>query len=332
MSHYIDSMVVEGLHTHKSWNTNTLITTVASGTQTLTVDSETMQVYQGTTAGQIVKMPACTGFAQIGQRYQLHNDSSQNITVNDNGNTALFLLGANKRAFLTCVSIGSAAGSWSYFLVEKSIHGDPLFVTYPGTGLAVNYTSGVARFNGVTTLVSSGAITLPGSTTDGWVYVDLDGAVKATASLPVGAMAMAKFTTTTVVTALVDEREVVDQNTEWGVQTDIAGILYNSSQGAGSLEKAARADHTHAATLPLYKSGQVAAGSFSAGNPRTAAVAFNVLTPMPGTSYNVTITGSDGRSWIVTNIATTGFTINSQAAQALTGPVFWIAVYTGESK
>lgn len=331
MSHYIDSMVVEGGLTHKSWNTNVLVTTVSAGTQNLTVDSETMQVYQGGTSGQIVKMPSCSTFSQIGQRYMLHNDSTQNITVQDNNAGALFLLAPGERASLVCTDVGSAAGAWSYWITYKTPQGEQFLVTYTGSLLAVNYTGGVARFNGVTTLVAGGALSVPGSTTNGWIYVDLDGAVKANASLPDGAMPMAKFTSTTTITALVDEREVVDQNTLWGVQTDIQPITKSNAQGAGSLEKAARADHVHASTLPLYKAGQLANTAFGAGNPRTAAVAFNVLTPMPDTAYSVVVTGTDGRSWKITNVLTTGFTINTQSSTALTGPVYWVAIHTGES-
>lgn len=328
MSHYIDSMVVEGGLTHKSWNTNVLVTTVSAGTQNLTVDSETMQVYQGGTSGQIVKMPSCSTFSQIGQRYMLHNDSTQNITVQDNNAGALFLLAPGERASLVCTDIGSAAGAWSYWITYRTPQGEQFLVTYTGSLLAVNYTGGVARFNGVTTLVAGGALSVPGSTTNGWIYVDLDGAVKANASLPSGAMPMALFTSTTVITSLTDQRETVDQNTVWGVDADITGITKSQAANAGNLEKAARANHVHASTLPLYKSGQVASGSFS-GTPRVAAVTFG--TAMPDTAYNVVVTGTDGRSWRITNVLTTGFTINSQANAALTGPVYWVAVKTGES-
>jgi len=329
MTHYIDSIVVEGLSTHKSWNTNVLITTVSGGTQNLDINSETMQVYQGTTSGQIVKLPSCSTFSQIGQRYMLHNDSTQNITVQDNGANSLFLLAPGERASLVCTNIGNAVGAWTYWITYKTPQGEQFLVTYTGTLLAVNYTGGVARFNGVTTLVAGGALSVPGSTTNGWIYVDLDGAVKANASLPNGAMPMAMFTSTTTITSLTDERETVDQNTVWGVDADVQPIRYNSTQGAGNLEKAARANHTHAATLPLYKSGQLANTAFAAANPRVATVTFG--TAFPGTSYNVAVTGTDGRSWIVTNIVAGSFVINTQAAQALTGPVYWTAVYTGES-
>lgn len=330
MSFYVDSAVIEGQLTHKSWNTNILLTTVASGTLSLTNASESTQVFQGSTSGQIVKMPDCTTFAQIGQRYFLINDSSQNVTVQDNASGALFLLGTGQRSQMFCTSIGTAAGAWSYVIMTKNPVTDPLLVSYPaGTGLTVAYNAGVARFNGVTTLIAAGTITLPGSTTGGWVYVDTDGVVKATASLPLGAMAMALFTTTTLVTSLTDEREAVDQNAVWGVVGDIQPERYNTVAAAGTLEKAARADHTHAINMPLYKAGSIAQGTFT-GTPRTAAVTFG--TAFPSTSYIVTITGTDGRSWVATSLLATGFTISSQANQALTGPVGWNATFIGESQ
>lgn len=330
MSHYIDNEVVEGLLTHKGWNTNTLITTVAAATQTLTNASETTQIYQGTTSGQIVKMPDCTTFTQIGQRYELHNDSTQNVTVQDSAAAALFLLAAGQRVFLVCTSIASAAGSWSYIVTTKTPAVDQLLVTYLGSGLVVNYTAGNARFNNITTLIPAGTITVPANTTNGWIYVDTDGVVKATASLPNGAMAMSLFTSVAAsVTSTTDEREVVDQNTVWGLVGDIQPERYNSAAAAGTLEKAARADHVHASNNPLYKAGQILAATFT-GNPKTAAVTFGTV--FPAATYNVTVTGTDGRSWVATSLLASGFTISSQANQALTGPVYWTAIFTGESQ
>ena len=334
MSHYVDSMLVEGLHTHKSWNTNTLITTVSASTLTLTVDSETMQVFQGSTAGQIVKMPDCTTFAQVGQRYALHNDSTVNLTVQDNASGVLFLLGPNHRAYMICAGIGSAAGVWTYFIVNKTPDVQEQFlVTYPGAGLTVNHTGGNAHFNGTIYNVAGGAIALTNSVTNGWIYVDIDGAVKQAATLPVNTLPLYMFTTAGgAVTALVDEREDFEQNLVWGVLADISANTYNNTKYEGALEKYARADHRHGGLGILIKSGSVAAGSFS-GNPKTYAFTFAgaSLTNMPSTNYTVTITGTDGRSWVVTNIATTGFTISAQANAALTGPVYWHTILIGES-
>jgi hypothetical protein len=76
------------------------------------------------------------------------------------------------------------------------------------------------------------------------------------------------------------------------------------------------------------KSGVVAAGTF-AGNPKTAAVTFT--TAFPDTQYSITITGSDARNFVYSGKATTGFTIDTQANQALTGEVSWQAITIGEN-
>jgi len=329
MSLFIDNATVEGALQHQSWNTGTTSTAVSASTQSLTVTSTTTQLYTGGTAGQIVKMPDCTTFTQIGQRYQLHNDSTQNVTVQDNAAVQLFLLGANQRAFMVCASTGSAAGLWSWIIADKSTSSFEQFtVTYPGTGLAVNYTGGNAHFNGSTFVVAGGSITLGASITNGWIYVDINGTVTSAASLPVNTMPLYQFTTSgAAVTVLTDNRDVVDQNLVWGVLADIVANTYNNTKSAGVLEKYARADHSHGGSGLLSKSGAIAAGTFT-GNPKTATVTFGTAFP---SVPNVVVTGSDGRSWTITAASTTAFTVSAQANQALTNPVYWVASITGES-
>jgi len=331
MTLYIDSLVSEGLLDHKSHRTQTLITTTSAGTLTLTIDSESIHVFQGTTAGQILKLPSALTLT-VGYRYQVHNDSTQNITIQDGNAAQLLLLSATSRVLLVLVDSSSAAGVWSYFVIPKNPQiAEQFLATYPGTGLSVNYTGGNVHFNGVFTVVAGGSIAFPDTTTNGWMYVTTAGVVAATASLPEGALPLYKFTTTGgAVTSLVDERMDYETNLLWGIGTDISNIRYNSAQGAGSLEKYARADHTHAANLPLYKAGSVAAVTFTPANPRVATVTFG--TAFPSASYAVTVTGTDGRSWKVTNLLAGSFVINTQASTALTGPVYWNAILIGESQ
>jgi hypothetical protein len=330
MSLYIDSLVSEGLLDHKSHRTQTLITTVSSGTLTLTVDSEEYQVFQGSTAGQIVKLPSASTLT-VGYRYSFHNDSTQNLTIQDGSAAAILLLSPTYRAFLVLVDAGSTAGVWSYFVSAKTPQtAEQFLTTYPGTGLSVNYTGGNVHFNGAFTVVAGGSIALPDSTTNGWLHVTTAGVVAATASLPDGALPLYKFTTTGgAVTSLIDERMDYETNLIWGVTGDILPVRYNSSADGGSLLKYARADHVHAANLPLYKAGSLANTAFT-GTPKVATVTFG--TAMPSTSYAVTVTGTDGRSWVVNTITTGGFKISSQANAALTGPVFWNATLIGESQ
>lgn len=335
MTLYIDSLVSEGLLDHKSHRTQTAITTVSLGTITLTVASEEIQVLQGSTAGQIMQLPRGLDLT-VGYQYQFNNDSTQNVTIKDGFGNSILLLASTYRAFFVLVDASSAAGVWSVFTVTKTpTTTEQFLVTYPGTGLTVNYTGGNVHFNATFYNVASGAIALPDSTTNGWIYVTTAGAVAATASLPsstgtVGVVPLYKFTTTGgAVTQLVDERQDDESNLVWGTVGQISSITYNGSTAAGTLDVYARADHTHGANLPLYAAGAVAQGSFTGAGNLTAAV---TLSPaFPSTAYAVTVTGTDGRSWIVTNIATTGFTINAQAHQPLSGPVYWQASMNGQS-
>lgn len=330
MTLYIDSLVSEGLLDHKSHRTQTAITTVSASTLTLTAASECFQVFQGTTAGQVVKLPDATTLT-VGYQYLIHNDSTQNVAIQDFSGSSLLLLSTTNRAFFILTATGTAAGTWSFYALNKyPSTAEQFLCTYPGSGLAVNYTGGYVHFNNVYTTVAGGSVTCPSNTTDGWIYVDIDGTVKATASVPNNAVPLYKFTSSaSAITSLADQREDYEQNLVWGVTGDLSAVRYNSSANGGSLEKYARADHTHAANFPLYKAGSVVAGSFS-GNPKTASVTFG--TAFPSTSYAVTVTGTDGRSWIVTNVTTSGFTINAQANTALTGPVYWQAHLIGESQ
>ena len=79
--------------------------------------------------------------------------------------------------------------------------------------------------------------------------------------------------------------------------------------------------------LDYIKSGRKLLSDFT-GSPKKATVTFGAA--FPNVNYSVTITGVDGRFWTVENKTTNGFVINSNANQALTGDVFWIArIYGG---
>lgn len=78
----------------------------------------------------------------------------------------------------------------------------------------------------------------------------------------------------------------------------------------------------------VIKSGSVAPASFTGTPARKADVTFS--TEFSSDNYAVTITGQDGRFWAVESKTAAGFTISTNAAQAITGPVYWIAIYYGE--
>ena len=77
------------------------------------------------------------------------------------------------------------------------------------------------------------------------------------------------------------------------------------------------------------KSGIVLAASFS-GNPKKYSVAF--VTAFPDVNYSIEIKGVDVRVWSYDTATKTasGFVINANANQALTGEVSWECIYQGE--
>lgn len=71
------------------------------------------------------------------------------------------------------------------------------------------------------------------------------------------------------------------------------------------------------------KAGRKLDTDFTGTPQRTAVVTF--VNAFPSNNYAVTVTGVDSRNWSIENKTAAGFTINSNAAQSLTGEVYWIA-------
>jgi hypothetical protein len=92
----------------------------AAGTKTLTVASAPIHRFTGATAGQIVQLPAATTLL-VGTLYEVINDSTAGITVRDGGvPTVLTTISQTRRARLTLIDNGTAAGVWS---VDNNVFG-----------------------------------------------------------------------------------------------------------------------------------------------------------------------------------------------------------------
>jgi hypothetical protein len=76
-----------------------------------------------------------------------------------------------------------------------------------------------------------------------------------------------------------------------------------------------------ASYVPNMKAGSASIADFS-GDPFIA----TITTSFPNNNYSVTVTGTDPRSWTIQSKTLNGFTINSNSAVTLTGPVYWIAI------
>lgn len=133
------------------------------------------------------------------------------------------------------------------FTIDVTGGSSELMVSYPGSGLSVNFTAGKVIFNGTETFVAAGSVVVPASTTNGYVYVDIDAVVKSAASLPANAVPLAIFNTgLSSVTFLEDARVFLSKNQVWGLTGDVQGLSATAAASGGSSEKTARVDHVHA--------------------------------------------------------------------------------------
>ena len=108
-------------------------TATAAGTTNLTVASTYYQRFTGTSA-QTVLLPSATTVA-LGQGFIIDNDSTGNITLQDNASGALGSIVSGMAAFIFCESNSTQAGSWSgYMFVPGS--GPVGQVTWGTSGLS----------------------------------------------------------------------------------------------------------------------------------------------------------------------------------------------------
>jgi hypothetical protein len=93
--------------------TTTNVQATANSTLTLTVSSSLSQIFTGTTAGQILKLPDATTLVN-GYKYDVWNLSTQNVVVNNNGNSALATFSSNTKCSIILQSNGTSNGTWVF--------------------------------------------------------------------------------------------------------------------------------------------------------------------------------------------------------------------------
>lgn len=88
-------------------------TATAAGTTTLTVASNQIQEFTGTTT-QTIKLPATTTLS-VGTQYRIINNSTGTLTIQSNGAGAINTLTTGVNGLYTCINAGAdGASSWDY--------------------------------------------------------------------------------------------------------------------------------------------------------------------------------------------------------------------------
>ena len=124
MAGYIDNFTVEQNASIVGFETAPLKTTVAATTLTLTASSNFLQIFSGSTAGQIVVLPNATTL-QNGRSFRFINNATVSVVLENASLAVLYTLPARSLIECTLNSNATSAGDWivKYFNTSTSVAG-----------------------------------------------------------------------------------------------------------------------------------------------------------------------------------------------------------------
>lgn len=132
-------------------------TATSAGTTILTVNSNRLQYFTGSTT-HTVRMPA-TSTLVLGQSYIVSNSSTGAVTVQSSGSNTITILPANTQSLLTCISTATTtAADWSINVSVNTLSSGNIIV-----GNSNNVPSSVAM-SGNATITNAGVVTVSQST------------------------------------------------------------------------------------------------------------------------------------------------------------------------
>ena len=115
-----DNVTSEGLVDTKSFRTQAVVVATAATTTTLTVSSELLWIFTGSAVGQIIQLTDASTI-QVGHRYEFHNNSTADVTINNNTGTTINTATPGQRVTALLQVGGTAAGTWSIIESEQSV-------------------------------------------------------------------------------------------------------------------------------------------------------------------------------------------------------------------
>lgn len=271
-------------------------TATAAGTTALTVSSTYQQYFTGTTT-QTVTLPDATTLV-LGTAYLVVNNSTGNVTVNNNGGSAQQVMAGSFWAIFTVTNVGSANGTWSVVY-------SPLA---PSTASGANTSSSINQ-------------TAHGFVVGNWLYY--------TGSAYALAKADSDSTSEVlgVVSAVADANDFTLLNVGYvtGLSSLTAGTTYYlSDTTAGALTATAPTTSNHI-NKPLLVAVSTTSGfaiqsrGFAVGAAGALAVANGGTGDTSFTAYAVIAGGTTSTSPLqsVASVGTTGQVLTSNGAGAL---------------
>lgn len=140
-------------------------TATAAGTTTLTVASNEIQEFTGSTT-QTVVLPVVTTLPRTGWKYHIINNSTGALTVNSSGSNLVQTIPAGCEAIISCVLLtGTSAASWNSTFVPASTSAGALDAPTINSPVLVTPTLGAASATSIAN--GAGAVGTPSFTFTG---------------------------------------------------------------------------------------------------------------------------------------------------------------------
>lgn len=140
MTAYINDQTIEGMLRHRSQTTDITSTATSNSTLTLSVSSTKVQIFTGSTVGQIIKLPNATTLLP-GHIFWIFNNSTVQISFqyNDGSNTTIIPPGKSTEVLLTDNS--TSPGIWIQGFMSASPFSGTITV-----GCSYTASAGVGRY------------------------------------------------------------------------------------------------------------------------------------------------------------------------------------------
>lgn len=114
MPDFFDAITVEGLSALTAFRLTGISQALSASTLTLTSTTNSLQIFTGSTVGQIVQLPSATTLG-LGHKIEIENTGTVALSVKDGSGAALATINAGMAARLTLVANSTTAGSWAIF-------------------------------------------------------------------------------------------------------------------------------------------------------------------------------------------------------------------------
>lgn len=279
-------------------------TATAGATTTLTVSSNYLQFFTGTST-QTVQLPVVSTLT-LGQQFYIRNNSTGLVTITSSGGNTVRVLGSGTRAIVTCISTsGTDATSWSTMYVGINItDGKVLSVSNSLTLAGTDGTTLTFPANGIASAATPSSVVSRDSNGNTNVVNCLEGYTSTatsggTTTLTVSSNFDQYFTGTLNQTLVLPVASTLANGQSWWITNLSTGAITVQTSGGNTLLTIGAL--TNAIVTCVNTSGGTGTASWSSTYFGSVVASGKVLT----VNNTITFTGTDGTTMTLPSTSST---------------------------